>query len=283
MRRAQLIPAPHAGVSAGEHAVGLQRAGDTLGERAREQRAEQVGALRRPGHPHFHAAGLQRLDDRIGDVARLQVLQPARLAETRAELGVHDERHHVADVDVRAHQAQLAAHRLGEPDDGVLGGGVGGAPGRAELAGLRGDVHDVPAIARHHPLERQLRPKDDTVQVDVDHAPRGQVVLVDEAAEVHDAGVVDEHVHRSELLFGAVEEGAERRAVADVEWQSDGARAQLGGGLAGHVEVHVADRDPHALAQQRLRGRLADAARGAGDRRRLPGEDSGLLGHALSS
>ena len=99
---------------------------------------------------------------------------PRAVAEARAELGVDDERHHVAEVDVRAHQAQLAAHRLGQADDGVLGRRVGGAARRAELAGLRGDVDDVAAVARDHPLERELHAEDHAVEVDVDHPPRGQ-------------------------------------------------------------------------------------------------------------
>ena len=181
------------------------------------------------------------------------------------------------------HQAQLAAHRLGQADHRVLGGRVGGASRRAVLAGLGGDVDDVTAVARDHPLQRELRAEDHAVEVDVHHAPCRQVVLVDEAADLHDPGVVDEHVHRAQLLFGPVEERRERGAVGDVERQRHGARAELGGGLLGGGEVHVADRDLHSLAQERLRRGLADPARGAGDRRGLPGEDTGLLGHAVSS
>ncbi len=51
------------------------------------------------------------------------------------------------------------------------------------------------------------------------------------------------------------------------------------GGVACRVEVHIADRDLHSLAQKRLRRRLADPTRGTGDRHGLSGEDSGLLGH----
>jgi hypothetical protein len=109
------------------------------------------------------------------------LLIPRASPRPAAELGVDDERHHVADVDVGAHQVQLAADGLGQADDGVLGGRVGGAAGRAELAGLRGDVDDVAAIAGNHPLERQLHTEDDAVDVDVDHPPGGEIVLVDEA------------------------------------------------------------------------------------------------------
>ncbi len=139
------------------------------------------------------------------------------------------------------------------------------------------------AIARHHPLERELHAEDDSVDVDVHHAPCGEIVLVDEAPDLHDPGVVDKHVHGPELLFGPVEERRERFALRDVERQRHGAGAELGGSLLGRGKVDVADRHLHSLTQERLRRCLADPARRAGDRRGLAGEDTGLLGHALSS
>jgi hypothetical protein len=193
--------------------------------------------------------------------------------------GVDDERHHVAEVDVGSHQPQLSAHGLGQANHRVLGGRIGGAAGRAVLAGLRGDVDDVPAIARDHPLQRQLHAGDDPVQVDVDHPPRGEIVLVDEAADLHDPGVVDEHVDRPKLLFGAVEEGGEGGPVGDVQRRGDRTGPELGGGPLGGRQIDVADGHPHPLTQQRLSARLADPARGAGDRRGLAGEDTGLSGH----
>ncbi len=180
---------------------------------------------------------------------------------------------------MRAHQAQLASDRLGETDDGVLGGRVRRSAGRAELAGLGGDVDDVAAVARDHPAERELHAEDHAVEVDVDHANRREVVLVDEAPDLHDAGVVDQHVERAELLLGGCEECVERVSVGHVERQRDRARSELGGGLTGGVVVDVADRDLHPLAQQRLGGGPSDPARGARDSDRLSGEDAGLLGH----
>ncbi len=179
------------------------------------------------------------------------------------------------------HQVQLAAHGLAQPDDGVLGGRVGGAAGGAELAGLRGDVDDVAAVAGDHLLERDLHAEDHAVEVDVDLALGRQVVLVDEAADLHDPGVVDQHVERAELALGLVEEGREGLALGHVERQRDGARAELIGGGARGVEVDISDRDLHALAEQRLRGGTADPARSPGDRCGLSGEDAGLLGHVL--
>ena len=178
-----------------------------------------------------------------------------------------------------AHQAQLDADRLGEADDGVLGRRVSGDAGGPEPARLRGEVDDVPAVAGEHPREPQLHPEDHPVEVDVDGAPRGEVVLVEEAADRHDAGVVDEHVQRPELLLGGVEKTGEGVAVGHVEWQRHGTRAELVGGPLRRGEVHVADRDAHAGLQERARGRPPDPARAAGDRGGLSGEDAGRLRH----
>ena len=51
--------------------------------------------------------------------------------------------------------------------------------------------------------------------------------LLDERADRHDPGVVDQHVDRAELLLGRVEEARERLAVGDVELEGDGLAAQL--------------------------------------------------------
>jgi hypothetical protein len=219
------------------------------------------------------------VDDRVGHLRGLQVLEAERLAGAGAELGVDHEGHHVAELDRRAVDVQLAAHRLGEADHRVLGGRVGRAAGRAVLAGLRGDVHDVTAVAGHHPREDDLHAEHDAVDVDVDQPGRGRVVLLDEAPQRHDPRVVDEHVDRAQALLDGVDERLEGVAPGHVEREALRVGADLGGGLAGEVDVEIADRDRHALAHEGLRGRLADAARGTGDRRYLPDEDAGLLCH----
>ena len=103
------------------------------------------------------------------------------------------------------------------------------------------------AAAALHPRERQLHPEHHPVDVDVDHPLRGQVVLVDEAAERHDPGVVDEHVERAEPLLDLVEKALERVAAGDVELERERLAAELGGGLLGELAVEVADRDLRAL------------------------------------
>ena len=62
----------------------------------------------------------------------------------------------------------------------------------------------------------------------------------------------------------------------------DRAGAELVGGLLRLGEVEVADRHLHALTDERLGRRLADAAGGAGDRGDLAGQDLGLLRHGTS-
>ena len=119
------------------------------------------------------------------------------------------------------------------------------------------------------------------MEVDVDHPPRGEVVLVDEAPDLHDPGVVDEHVDRAQLLLGPVEELRKGGALGDVERERDRAGTQLRGGPGGLVVVHVAYRDLHALGEERFGGGAPDPAGGTRDGGGLSGEDAGLFCHLL--
>jgi hypothetical protein len=223
---------------------------------------------------------LERVDDRVGHVAGLEVLESARLLRAGAELGVDHVGHDVAEPDRRALDVQLAAHGFGQPDDRVLGGRIRRAARRAVLPGLRGDVHHVAAVAGHHARQGDLHAVDHAVDVDVDQAHRGRLVLVEEASQRHDAGVVDEHVERPEALLGGIDEGLERVALGHVELEPGGVGADLGCSLLGELGVEVPDGDLHALAREGLRRRLADAARGAGDGGDLADDDAGLLCHS---
>ncbi len=107
------------------------------------------------------------------------------------------------------------------------------------------------------------------MNVDVDHALGGAVVLVDELAQRHDSRVVDEHVERAEALFDLVEEALEGVAKGDIELERERVAAELGRRLLGQLAVEVADRDLGALAHQRLSGGLADPPCAAGDRHYL--------------
>ncbi len=233
------------------------------------------------GHEDVELRPLERGDDRLGDVLRLQHLDRPRLRQAGAELGVDDRRHHAGDLDVRV--AKLGADRLGDADDEVLGAAIGGAAGKAGLAGLRGEVDDVAGAAPLHPRERQLHPVHDPVHVDVDHPLRGRVVLLDEPAQRHDPGVVDEHVERAEPLLDLVEKALERVAPGDVELERDRLAAELRGRLLRELAVEVADRDLRALAHQCPRGRLPDPAGPAGDRDDLAPQRTRLACHSQLS
>ncbi len=122
------------------------------------------------------------------------------------------------------------------------------------------------------------------MHVDVDLAVGDEVGLLEERAELHDPRVVDEHVERAEIRLDAVDERLEGGPVGDVERVALRVRAELRRrGLRGR-EIEVADRDLHPLAEKVAGGLLADAARAAGDRGDLAGEDAGgLLGHGNGS
>jgi hypothetical protein len=54
----------------------------------------------------------------------------------------------------------------------------------------------VAAVAGHHARQGDLHAVYHAVEVDVDHPHRGGLVLVEEATQLHDARVVDQHVER---------------------------------------------------------------------------------------
>ena len=176
-------------------------------ERARRERGRADEADQRLRHEDVEAAVLERLDDGLGDVLGLGALDALELVGARDQLGVDERRHH--DVDLDAGAVELGAQRLGEADDAVLAGGVGGAAGSAELAGDRGDVDDVAGAARLHAPDGLLGAVDDGVEVELELADRGRVRLLLERADRHDPGVVDDDVDRAELALDPVERGGE--------------------------------------------------------------------------
>ena len=245
MSGALLVGAAGAVVDLGHQLVDLHQPAERLAGAARQQLQDLEQGAVGARHEDVEARHFERVDDLVGDVRGLDRFDPA-LADAAGQLGVDDGRHHAGDLDPAA--AQLGAHRLAEPDHGVLGRRVGGDPGDAALAGLGGDVDDVAAMPRGaHPLDRQLGAGDDAVEVDVDLAAHRVLALLDERRHRHDPGVVDDHVERAELALGLVEEGGEGGAVGDVERQRDGPAAERRRGLLGQRQVEVADRDRQPL------------------------------------
>jgi hypothetical protein len=131
----------------------------------------------------------------------------------------------------------------------------------------------VPAAAREHPPEGELRAEDRAVQVDVDLAPRDLVRLLVERPDPVDASVVHHHHHRQRpvALLGLVEEGRELPWIGDVERRGERIAADLRGHSLGGREIHVAHRHSRAGPREMQGDRAADAvaATGYGGRRSL--------------
>src|SRR5712691_1816986 len=93
-------------------------------------------------------------------------------AEVVEALGVGGARTH--GVDGNAGRSQLLGERLREADDTELRRAVGGASGPADLAPLRGDVHDAPAhAALQHRPGHGPRAEERAFQVDPEHEVPG--------------------------------------------------------------------------------------------------------------
>ncbi len=152
----------------------------------------------------------------------------------------------------------LVGDGLGERHQPTLGSGVcRHTPGSAGLAGTRSDGHD-PAVAllphvRQHPSGAQ----EAAGQVD---GERPVPQLAGRLFERHDgeyAGVDDQHRHRAQGRLDGAERPVHGVLVADITGDPQDAWM---------LRCHkVERRHPGAVARQRLRDRLADAARRTGD------------------
>ncbi len=108
------------------------------------------------------------------------------------------------------------------------------------------------------------------VEVDLHRAPHVGVAAVGEARAPGCAGVVDEQVEPSVAFEHVLADALGRVVVEQIDGEhADAILAQLGGERA---QALLAAGDEHeraaGLAREPARGRLADAAAGAGDQRR---------------
>ena len=185
----------------------------------------------------------------------------------RDQLGVGERRHDDRDVD--AVRCDLVGKRRRKAHHAELGAHVDDLAGDRDQAGQGGDVDDVAAAAGDHVGQRQLASGDHAVEIDLDRGPDRLLGLLEERTDRHHACVVDQYVDVAVTIgAGLVEEGGERFAVGDVE-RVPGYLAELGEVGDGRLldrHVAVADDHPRAAGQQRLGGRVPDAAGGAGDR-----------------
>ena len=190
----------------------------------------------------------------------------------------------VADVDLAAGDVVLAAverGRLGEAGDRVFGRGVGRGVGARRVGGDRAVVDDAAAarVCSFIIRKASLRAEEHAGQVHVhDLLP----LLVREVLERHRrraaAGVVEEHVEAAERLPWSREQRLHGVGIADVGGhhqrrarpRRDSAAVSSSGSAA-----PAGERDAVAVAQQRERGGLADAAARAGDQRHPSGHVHG--------
>ena len=162
--------------------------------------------------------------------------------------------------------AQLAAQRLEHALHRVLGAAVGRLERDAAVGERRADLHDRAAVARQHPLERDLGAPHRAEIGD----PGGALVLVrlDVVEEREHGGhrVVDPDVDRTQALLDRRRGGLHLVELGHVGRVGVGRAAELGDLLGGGVQPGAAARDQAhrgAVAGELAGDRAAHAARGA--------------------
>ena len=150
-----------------------------------------------------------------------------------------------------------------KPDHAPFGRAVGDVSGDPHLAGLRGDVDDRAAAAGEHARAARCGcPRITPFRLMPSWRSSVAFRLVDEGADRHDPGVVDEHVDRAELLFDLGDRKRPRsRGALTSSWY---ARAPRRSAVSvASVEVDVADRHscaPGCARPRRSRLRCPGAA-----------------------
>ena len=129
----------------------------------------------------------------------------------------------------------------------------------------------MPASAGDHALGRQLAAQDHAVDIDVQDPAGDGVGLVDDAADGHDAGVVDQHVDRTELALHLVEEIRERILIGHIEFAVD-VEPEVDARFLHLGLVDVADGDLGAQIVQCGRGGQSDSPCAARDHDDFPAD-----------
>src|SRR4029077_8841941 len=145
----------------------------------------------------------------------------------------------------------LERERLGEADIAGLGGRIIDLAELTLLAVDRGDVDNAAEFAGAHALDHRARHVEQRAEIGVDD----RVPLIErhfvESAVLGDAGIVDEHVHRTEIGFDLLDAGGTVVERTDVPFIDGDAR--LGLELLGRsVIAGVARRHLVACRFQRL-------------------------------
>ena len=112
---------------------------------------------------------------------------------------------------------QFQGKAPGQQRNRGFGRGVEGRAchGRA-VRGNGREVHDAPETALLHALRDGARGDDDTVHIDAIHPLHARVVEVAKIAALHDSGVVDQDIDRSQFSFESFDHGAYLKRHRDV-------------------------------------------------------------------
>ncbi len=163
-------------------------------------------------------------------------------------------------VDRHPGPSHLTGQRLGEADDTGLGRCVVGETSPASLPDLGGDVDDAAEARLEHRRQPRAAADEDTAQVDRDHLVPHLRRHVADVAFGDDPGVVDQDLHRSELVARDAEHLFHASFVTDVGPD----RHHLGSRLPAPSR-HVLEARPPAPVGQ-AQGRAGHGER-PGDRR----------------
>src|SRR5437762_10432586 len=180
------------------------------------------------------------------------------LGQVLGQLGGDVARRH--GVDQHVARGQLLRHRLRKAEQAGLGGRVVGLPFVADQPHDAGDVDDAAPAALDHPARRELGEQERGLEVRIQHLV--PVLLADPEQQVvlGEAGVVDEHVDRAEVLLDRRDQPLALGRLGDVAGVAAGPVPQRGGGGLGLGAVAPAHGDLGARAGQRRRDVLPDAA-----------------------
>ena len=165
----------------------------------------------------------------------------------------------------------LLGNDLGESQQSVLGRDIRRLELRGELGMHRAHVDDASAATRPvHVRQARARGEECAVEVDRQHLlPVGEREILQRVHDL-DAGIADKDVDAAECGDRRRHARVDRFLAGDVHRDPDGLPAggtDVGGDNVRGVEVEIGDRDARALAGERHRDGLAEAARGPGDDR----------------
>src|SRR6266540_171331 len=244
--------------------------GATAGEIVDGTRAERALVRGQPGHQRGDFFRLSHASH--GDLGNQQVHRA--LLHLLEHLGAdHGGRHGIDEDPARGH---FLGQRLGEPDDAGLGRGIGHEGGIALLARDGGDINDAASPLPQHDLDGRAAAEEDAGEVHGDHAgPVLVAELPDREGAPGDPRIIDQDVEPSPGLGDALHGGVHLGGSSHVGGDGDGAAAHLLRGGLGGLGLDVEHRDASAVGAEPAGDGQADAAGGAGDESRFPGEGHG--------